>query len=200
MPLALALVGMYLLLQLIVISSNFLVLMCAAGLVAVMLNRIALAGEEQIGLPRKIGVIVLFLLLAGGTAVGTYVAGAQLVSQYADLGETLPKALQSVRETLLSGPLGAYIEPVLSQPNGGLNPSRTLGSFANWFGTAVGVISSLFFFLAVHLRPDEEPASEVAVGVVKAGKPGESAQGYAPKLKPTALPRLLSRILSSPFV
>lgn len=156
-PIVLALLGVYLTLELLWVSSNFLVLTCAAGLAALALNRIALAAEGRLRVPRKVGVIALLGLLVCGTAAGVYFAGTQVASQYAELGRALPEALKGLRSDLLAGPLGSYLEPVLNQPNGGLDPSKILGNFSGWFGTVVGAVSSLFFFLAVTLYLAVQP-------------------------------------------
>jgi predicted PurR-regulated permease PerM len=157
LPLMFSLLGVYLILRLIAISSNFLVLVCAAGLLALALNQIASLVESRVGLPRKIGVLLLLGLLVGGMVTAAYLAGAQVVDQYAQLAQELPRAADNVRARLSNGPLGSYLEPALSKPFGGFEPSRAFGSFSTWFGTAAGAISSLFFFLAISLYLSVQP-------------------------------------------
>lgn len=156
-PVFLAVLGVYLTLKLFWISSNFLVLTCAAALAALALNRVALAATHRFGVPRKVGVIAIMALLVGGAAAGAYFAGTQVASQYAELGKALPDAVNGLRDSLLAGPLGSYLEPALNQPNGGLDPTKVLGNFSGWFGTVVGAVSSLFFFLAVTLYLAVQP-------------------------------------------
>lgn len=150
-PLVLALLGLYVILRLVHISSSFLVLVCASALMALALNRIAVGIEKRVGVPRRWAATGLLLLLLVGAVTATYLAGARVVTEFADLGQELPRAADGLRDSLLAGPLGSYLEPALTQPNGGFQPSQAFGSMTTWFSSIAGALSSLFFFVAVTL-------------------------------------------------
>ncbi len=150
-PLVLALLGFYLILRLVWISSSFLVLICASALMALALTRIAVGIESRLGVPRRWAATGLLGLLLVGAVAGAYLAGARVVEQFAELGQELPKAIDGMRDTVLASPVGPYLEAGLTQPNGGFQPYQAFGSMSGWFSSVAGALSSLFFFVAVTL-------------------------------------------------
>lgn len=157
-PLVGALLGLYLGLNLLWATADFIVLTMAAALAAVALNHLAAAAQRRVGLPRKAGVLLLVVLAIGGGLALAAFAGGQIASEFANLAKEVPRSLSGLRETVLSNPLGEHLRPLFSEGGNSLQPARIFGSLGGWVSSFAGAVSGLFFFLAVSfylaIQPD----------------------------------------------
>lgn len=115
-------------------------------LIATLVSTIASQLMKWLHLSRKLATILVILLsVLLFVGVGWWV-GDSIAAQFEGLGEKLPEALDSAREWLSSTPLGAVIEPGLSDLEGGKMP---WGNLATFTGTALGAITNTVLIIAI---------------------------------------------------
>ncbi|SDG49819.1 Predicted PurR-regulated permease PerM [Limimonas halophila] len=152
-----------------------LLLLFAAILAGIFFDGLARLGQRYARLPRLLALplafLVVVLLLAGfGQAVGS-----QLVTQTAQLADTLPKAADMLRERLSSPPLAQFVG------DGWLRdllptPGQLLDQITGIFSVTIGIVvtPALVVIIAVYLAIEPELYIE---GLARMVPPRRRARG-----------------------
>lgn len=135
--------------------SNVLLLIFGAVLIAVILRAIADPLSDRLGLPPWLSLIAAVLLVAGLIGLTLFLFGAQLAGQVRALTESLPGAVDSLKQRIAGLPYGQQMLVALqgSTPDGG----NVLGRLGGWAMTLSGILSNLVVVVVSGIFLATEP-------------------------------------------
>jgi predicted PurR-regulated permease PerM len=136
---------------------EFVLLVFAGVLLAIMLDVFASLTERHVPLPHRwaLAAVIVFLLSVGALAVRF--TGPQLAEQLVDLAGRLPQAAMDLRDDLWNRPWGRFLVRQVSDGAGDMaRPSELIGRITGIFSTTLGVVANLIIivFLGVYLAAD----------------------------------------------
>lgn len=156
-PLVLMIAGVYLLAQLLGMTVQLLLLLAASTLMALLVTRLSQKLQEIVGLPQKLGTVLVLLAVTGLMLAVLFLAGSQIVEQFGQLASELPQTLQRWQKAAARYEL---TKPLAQMADGGLasvNPSMVFGNVSGLFSSVAGFFTAAAFILAVALYLSLDP-------------------------------------------
>lgn len=135
--------------------SNVLLLVFGAVLIAVILRAVADPLSDRLKLPQWLSLILAVLLLAGLIGLTFFLFGAQIVGQVQQLADSLPGAVDSLKQRIASLPYGQQLMTSLqgSAPGGG----NVLGRLGGWAMTLSDILSNIVVVVVSGIFLATEP-------------------------------------------
>jgi predicted PurR-regulated permease PerM len=138
--------------------SQVMLVVFAASLIAVLLDRLAHVACRYLNLPRAAALALVVLLLVGSFAGFVWIAGPRAGDQIAQLGERLPGAIAELRHLIESHSWGRVLLASAPPPQE-LVPSSAdlLGRISGVFSTALGALVNAGLILVIGAYLAIEP-------------------------------------------
>jgi predicted PurR-regulated permease PerM len=143
---------------LLVFAFQFFLVVFAGTLLAVLLDGLTGQVTKYTGMPRKLALLLVVLLLLGVGVGFWWIVGPQVVDQVDQLGEKIPEGLDAVEDWLRQFGWGATLLDETPDPAEVMGADGTVGSITGVFTTAFGVVFNFFIIIFIGLygaiRPD----------------------------------------------
>ena len=149
--------ALYLAAELVWTSFQLILILGSAILVAILVARLSALLESYARIPRKVGSFLVLSFVAISLLAGLFVAGSQIVSQFATLVTDLPATVKAWQAYVYRWEVARpFLESLSSKPQA-FSATALFGNVRGVFSTAVGFLGALAFFLAVSFYLSIDP-------------------------------------------